>query len=577
MYTFYIDGNVRTPDNSGSLSIDFEKNEDNGALFFRKELSDSLVYSGADYNYFASISDICQEITFRIAQECSTGTQTIYEGITAITKCSFNPDRCTVEVSITPDDAYSCILDNVDKEINILQEPNIVTVKVSDLQQFEYLVSNTSSGITDWDLVDTYTHSGIGEVFFVFARKVVASQCVGGVPQTPADDGSGQTWNLLSNNCATNNTSNYWRGLTTTESSLVVLALDYKECTLPFCPSAVVPPNSVFIGFASGAFEGVSVYILNNVVTDQDIPNGRLLTDVIDFMLSEVGCSLTLSSDFFTNITNPVTSNPSTTKDLLLYEKSDVRDPQASEKASKSLITIGQLLNDLNVLFNVRWNITGANLIIEHISDLSQSVGLDLTTLDGGKWIENKGAYEYINAEIPLEEKFKFPIDPVNIDFAGLPIEYNTQCSALTEQIFQTQRIETELDRIYKNDDEGLDGIVLVSPDTINKVGANSSLAENGRISGVFQPNAPLGYAALLPDYYTYDRPLPNGDINGVSTIMDSTRPLKQQQEIVFPYCCIGDFNPIEKVRTNLGDGEVLEATYNLKTKELALTIGFEL
>jgi hypothetical protein len=68
MYIVYVDAVERTPVNMGSLSINFEKNEDNGALFFRKNLSDSLIFSNADYEYFAAISDICQEITISIDQ-----------------------------------------------------------------------------------------------------------------------------------------------------------------------------------------------------------------------------------------------------------------------------------------------------------------------------------------------------------------------------------------------------------------------------------------------------------------------------------------------------------------------------
>ena len=234
-------------------------------------------------------------------------------------------------------------------------------------------------------------------------------------------------------------------------------------------------------------------------------------------------------------------------------------------------------MNDLSVLFNVRWNISGSNLVIEHISTLTQSVGLDLTTLDSGAYIKNKGVLSYTDNEIPFEEKFKYPIEATGVDFAGLPIEYNTQCSTVNEITFQTQRIETEFNKIFENDEAGLDGLVLVAPFSLNNTGVFSSKAENGRISGRFQPNAPLGYAALVPDYYTYDRPLPEGSINGVSTTMDSTQPLKQQQELKIPFCCINDFNPIQLVRTQYGDGEVLEAAYNLKTKTLTLLLGFQL
>ena len=583
MYKVFIDTIERNPTNLGSLSINFEKEEENGALFFRKALSDSLIFKGVDYEYFAGITDICQEIDIDIQQDCGSGYVSVFVGVTAITKCSFNPNRCTVTVEVAVQDDYTCILDNIDKEVNILEEPNRQDgVQVNSFQSFQFRLFDTGALIpptSSWSFTGASFTSATGEGFFVWGRKITTTNCVAGVPQAPPDDGSGLVWTLLIDACGATGTSTYFRQLTAAEKTNISSNLAYTEDVVPNCPpAAAAPALSTLIATLTQVTSCVSAYLLNSAATTVNIQNGRLLTDVIDFILSENGCTQTLLSDFFTNVTNPVTGlNPSTTNELILYEKSDIVRPTASEKASKSIATFGQLMNDLSTLFNVRWNVSGTDLIIEHISDLAQSVGLDLTTYQGGKWIKNKSQFDYLDAEIPLEEKYKFPVDTIGIDFAGYPIEYSSTCSTLNESIYQTQLIETEFSRIYDNSNEGLDGLVLVAPFTLNATGVFSSKAENGRITNIFQPNAPLGYGALLPDYHTWDRPLPNGDINNIATVMDSTKPLKQQQELIVPFCCVNDFNPIELVRTNLGDGQVLEASYNLKTKSLNLTLGFEL
>lgn len=587
-YRIYIDSTDYTSNcqNIGSLAINQEKNEENGALFFRGVLSEPITVTGAAYDYIVSIADICQEIDIRIDQHCSTGVETIFEGVSAITKCSFNTDNCVVDIEAAPDDAYRCVLDNIEKEVNILDNPVIIpNLSIKEGGNVEIIITPIASPPPDaafWQLQSTFTVNG--EDFELRARARITVDCLGGSPQQPPPY-KGQVYNLYQDNCATGNNSIWWRNPTAVENIAFAAAFGFVFCTPIPCTPPAIPAGSQLINRATGVntvldgYLDIATYETQLGAEIKTIPNGRGLISTIDYMLAQIGCALTVKSNFFTLANNPVTGNPNTAAGLVLFEKSDVVRPDSTEKATKSLVTLGQILNDLSVLFNVRWYVDNATseLVIEHISTLTQAVGLDLTTYQGGLFIKNRGAFSYAVENIPLEEKFKFPLEAVGADFIGFPIVYNTQCSTVNEIIFQTQVIETELPRIFDNNEEGLDGLVLVSPETINNIGTNGTLAENGRITNIFVPNAPLGYGALLPDYYTWDRPLVEGEINNANTVFDSTQPLKEQQEIRLSFCCLNNFNPTEKVRTQLGDGEVKQSSYNLKTNTLSLTIGFEL
>jgi len=80
----------------------------------------------------------------------------------------------------------------------------------------------------------------------------------------------------------------------------------------------------------------------------------------------------------------------------------------------------------------------------------------------------------------------------------------------------------------------------------------------------------------LHRDYFLDYRYLNNGTLNGVATVFNSTRPIKRQEGLVFPVPCLNDFNPLELIKTSVGQGRLESATYNLSSQLFNVVIKFE-
>lgn len=602
VYRVTLDGGFRSPDNLGEISISFERNEDSGAYFWRKQLSGSMIFSNSatskDYDYIKTQTDIdiCQAVNVKIEQSCAFADwRIIYEGEFNRLDCVFREDSCVVEVTPRPLDAYECILQNWEKKYNILEIANPINLDYENRRDWEFEIDATGSVLPDYGL-PLEPQLTLGATFqiacpspipdtinyFLYARIVAVTRCVGGQPQQPPAAAS--PWTLLTNNCGVDGTAKWWRR--------PMMGVDYSAplgfvdtCTPPpfpptFCTPST-PPTSPFILIASGVqFNNCAAdfYLLTSGFFPQAVlENGRLLVEVVEFLIQKDCPTLSLRSTFFENITNPVTGNPNTAFEAVLYQKSDiVRAGITTEVATLAELSLKALLEDLNRMFNVWWFIDESTneLVIEHISDVIGGVGTDLTTLDGGKWAKNRNTVSFDKIEVPVREEFEWRAQALDVDFVGYDIEYDSTCTSDRVINTKTEELETELTRIFQNEEEDLNGFVLISPASIVSYDTN---AEDGVISQVFVPNVPFSWTALHRDYFTFYRYLPSGDLNDVATVFDSTRPIKKQENLTFPICCLDDYDPADLIRTEIGDGVLDSAEYNLSQQQIDVTIKFEL
>ena len=125
--------------------------------------------------------------------------------------------------------------------------------------------------------------------------------------------------------------------------------------------------------------------------TQINLDNGRLLLDVVNRGLNEYCPQLDIQSQFLTNTINPVTgNNPSTTEGVQMHAISDIKDPAATEPATRELITLQSILNDyISSKLNCFWRVDEGTkrLIIEHYNDLNTQGVTNLLQIDGGKWL----------------------------------------------------------------------------------------------------------------------------------------------------------------------------------------------
>lgn len=624
-YKFYIDGIERTPTNVGAISINEELFTEAGAYFMRKKLSSSLQYTGKqDYQFFKSITDLCQRFTLEVKQVFASprGEEMIYKGTFTVLNLSFNDTKCIAELEPETLDQHTCILKNWDKQFNVAQitDTSVITrVETGRSIQLAVGAGTVSSppatvysadptAPTDptqyGDPIESlepqrtliYFGGFLGDVdvnYVFYCREIQTTNCINGSPQSPAGAG----WTQISANCTSSGgTSTWWRPFDYT--SLFTFDIGAPTAVYPWSQarespppySVPVPPEFEFIGTQLNTpptvdydvfFEREKLEEVTILIQDLYIKGGRDFLTVAERMLqANCGSSIGVSSDFFTADINPVTGTDNICKNLQLWTKSDVANAQISEQnaqdniqATYVTLTLRELFQDVYTHTQCEWYILDQNpnnLIWEHITDVrDNTVGFDLTTYDGGKWVENIGTYRYGIEDVPLQEVWRF-VTAENTDFIGLPIDYNGCGNEITN--YNTNQIDTDLTALIgEAEQRGIDGFVLVQTDSVLESG---SLAQNGILTGSFAPNMPLSISNLQDKFWRDYRKLGSGTLNGNLVIFNSRERIIEQ-EITFYYC---DYNALDRrklVRSQYGDGRIIKTQYNLKDQLLTLTLRF--
>lgn len=573
-----LDGLVKDCKNVGELAINLELNREDGLYMFTPELSAPLIFINDDYAYVVAQTGISvtQKVLVQVQQFAAGAWEDIFTGFFTIVNCKFYSDTCRVECNVVRDE--NCVIKNKEQLVNILEEPNPTTFQYVPTYGLEILFSAGGAPcnivLPEWG--SPYSLSSTCADNCLYARYVIKTRCIGGQPVEPPL--AATVWALLSDDCATDNTCTFWR-----EAKFPEVALTINSTT------AIFPAIPAFCG--TGEIDG-GVYIValplpvKNVrccvqVVNSQIPldNGRFLVPTINFMLDTVCPGYELQSELLTNETNPITgstANPLT--DLYIYQKSDIVNANPlHDWARLGDLSIKDLFADMSLLFNAAWYADEATnkVVFEHISQIiSPTVGIDLTTLDGGKWAKNKTTWTYDDTEIPKRDSYFYPSDAQGIDFYGFPIVYDLDVPSDKTNENRLSQIETEITRIINNPNESLTGFVLIATESIL---ADDAKAENGALTNLFVPNAPLAWANLHRDYHEYYRPYVSGTLNDVPTTFLSTRPIKSQENVRFPLCRFNDFNPLERVKTFVGDGIVDSASYNIQKQFMSCTLKFEL
>ena len=583
-FKYYLNNQEYTPINTGGFTFDINLVKDAGAYHYTKELGGKVVFSGAAYEFIRLHGD-CQKIDFRIDETCTEGTFTALELYFTNRDCLFKPDLKQVEVTPRQDSLYQCILDNYDRKFNFLEVPNVVNTVYENTALFEYAVEippNPSSPTTK-PFYGTYVQrfpSGSPFLgFSLYVRELKTTYCQGGEPQAP----TGADWQILTDNCISSNTVTWWRKAPVFESPLLL----FSDFALTTCILPCTPPTPPVTG-ANEDWYLMTTYTLGAGINgfwvdynaikgaDIDINNGRPLTDVINYGLNQHCSILDLQSQFLFNEVNPVTgNNPSSTEGIQMHSISDVKDPNASEPATVEETTLKEILEGyISSKLNCFWFVDeNANrLIVEHYNDLNNTATFDLTTIDGGKWTNNRNTYEWDNTDIPKAEEF--PSQDSSIDFTGVNINYDNPC-ATGNKAYNTDKFYSEIEVIISDPDTyPQDGVVMITPDSCKPT---DTRIEQGAITGDYAPNMPQGMANLHEKFWKYYRPFNIGELNFNIETFTKNRPLKKLQTIKIPLCCFFFFNPRAAfIGNNFTNGQLQQATYNPSSGFIELTIQYE-
>lgn len=568
-YRFYLThslwGTVEAFPAVNNLKWDYTK--DQGLIFHRKFLKTQLKFindAPKEIDDFTRLYEVersvfkCEGVAIEVEKKCGDTWHPFFRGTLSMIDADWDVSNCEVTVEPRPTDKYDCLLSGWDSIVDVASIPTVDINQVADLEGviFQFQEATCSGNVTvdfqeynqgivdpndlipslcelpaggfwefdhnDWQIID---QSGQNITFFVtayFTRAVGVGTCEGGAPVPPAGSG----WNLLEDNC---------------------------------------PTNSLWVGGLGGVLGDYS-----NFFNNFSFKHGRKLSDILTYLVSE--CGLTVVSDFY-NI-NPDDTHPENyayqnaekwCQEITLHHITDITDPRASDPAPRWEIKLKELLEDLDILHNVKWFIDdNEQFRLEHISYFSGSRMMNLTTEENRKYIVGSFKYKYNDYEIPKTETWKAIVEGGGADFLGQPIEYSGYCSNAKEfkhVEYATKILYADVTRAYYSPGQMPDEehkYVILSTKNYSAINLTFGLLSN-------QPwlNACFSWANLMDYFHQYDRPHYTGKLNGEQKNFFSVKYVRTQEKITIPMCCADtiSFDADILVKTQLGWGQISTAT----------------
>lgn len=272
---------------------------------------------------------------------------------------------------------------------------------------------------------------------------------------------------------------------------------------------------------------------------------------------------------------------------LFISQKSNIINGEYQTPAQKAPITLQQITNMLRDIFKCYWYVEDGKFKIEQIKwfrnggsySSTPIIGYDLTKLEnvrnGKKWAFATSEYSF--DKVDMAERFQFKwMDDVTEPFKGLPIE-------ITSQYVTAGKIEEINISNFTSDID----LMLLNPNAISSAGfALFAAVQNGTtwelpfitqtIDGTEYnlQNGYLAYMNIQPIYWLYDMPAKNLIINGMENYAISIER-KKKQTINFP-AGKTEPNPMQLVKTYLGNGQVDKLSVNLCSRSIKATLKYD-
>lgn len=289
-------------------------------------------------------------------------------------------------------------------------------------------------------------------------------------------------------------------------------------------------------------------------------------------------------SQFLYSSSNPISY---WTFRLFISQKSNIINGEYQTPAQKAPITLQQITNMLRDIFKCYWYVEDGKFKIEQIKwfrnggsySSTPIIGYDLTKLEnvrnGKKWAFATSEYSF--DKVDMAERFQFEwMDDVTEPFEGLPIE-------VTSKYVTAGKIEEINISNFTSDID----LMLLNPGAISSDGfALFAAVQNGStwelpftqqtVDGTdyYLQNGYLAYINIQPIYWLYDMPAKNLIINGTVNYAISIER-KKKQTINFP-AGKTEPNPMQLVKTYLGNGQVDKLSVNLCSRSIKATLKYD-
>lgn len=548
-----------------------------GRVFTRRILETPLIFKNGDFDYLKDIRDganSCDKVNIDIDLN---GNDYLDVFINVNKPSEWDDAKCIAEFKAQTSDDYTCLFEEWETQYNILSFTPKVTVNgyAGTIVQATCTLTNqanpfatleppcgTMTEADGWTLirnegVKVSSSPVLWDITKVWAREEIITACVSGLPSPPA----GSNWVLVDNDCGGSGNSTYAREVPRT--------YNYDQSY----GSQGSGEDWLYVWDISGTISNT---------TPESYDNGVELSTILPNLLSS--CSLTVESDFLsinpprTNPSNDayIASNPNLVH-LVFFQKTDIKTPSAFQNASQGFLTLKELLEWLENMFNARWWIDGTVLRIEHVSGVSTTQGLDLT-IDHSEAVLGLNKYSVQDADLPRYDVFTWMDETNDPDFKGRRIIYPLSCSSDEQADYPVNRVTTDIEGISANPANIVDdGFVILSTDLDLSLDYYI-ISEVGEISNNLRKNGHLSWANLHENYHTWDRAQLNGSINGVSQTFDSSKRTKIEDSLSIKVSpeYYRTWDASELVNSNIGWGQVEPAEYDAATCTLTLNLSHE-
>lgn len=344
----------------------------------------------------------------------------------------------------------------------------------------------------------------------------------------------------------------YWTGYFMTTDGY----FDHDNCYFEVTPK-LYDNYKIFDEYGEDEYNIVTLLDAQKVTVRTLIPaeeynENLFVTDVIEYLLTQIVPGATLTSWFLNNENNPVIGGTNQYRFLTIAQKSDIKRPNATNPATVGMMSFNQMMDILR-MYNLYWTFDGSVLRIEHYDYWSSAAGIDLRT-QASAVRSNK--YSYLKERMPKYEKFSF-MEAKDGSYVPHTIHYDGCVDASQKSEF-TVNVTTDLSYIMYSvttaGEEGNisdDGWVILA----NEYDGTHYNVYYGTTHG--SPFATYNYvnswAYLLRAFFMHGRVLLNGYIQGTAYEFISARKIKQQQ-IKAVVCYGDDYDPNDYITTKLGE-----------------------
>lgn len=273
---------------------------------------------------------------------------------------------------------------------------------------------------------------------------------------------------------------------------------------------------------------------------------------------------------------------------LLVSQKTNIINGEYQQPAQKALTTLQQFTNMLRDCFKCYWYIDGGKFKIEHIkffrnggsydggAIISRDLTKEVNLRNGLPWAFNTSEYSF--DKVDLAERYQFEwMDDVTTPFEGLPIQVISKyvTPGKIEEI-NISNFTSDIDMMLLNPGNmSSDGFALFA--AVPPTSGSQWILPFTRqtINGVeyFLQNGYLAFINLQSPYWMYDLPARRVSVNG-SEVYAYGIERKKKQTFSFP--ATDDPNPMQLIKTYIGNGQVDKLSVNLCSRSIKATLKYD-